>query len=499
MFHWNHFPYNHSRCLELDTTQNRLIKGDTMNFGTRYTAWGLLLAGSILFQGLGNATADNTPSPHKPNFLFIYADDQRWDALGCVQREQGADGRLPWIKTPNLDRIAAEGIRFRKAFVVNSLCSPSRASFLTGQYSHLNGVADNETPFPLDSATYATELKKVGYTTAYFGKWHHGKQPQRPGFDEVASFLGQGIYDDCPILVNGVNTPTKGYVDNITTDYLIDFLRKYKDRPFCAVLGFKAVHDPRTPTEKHKDDYSGVEMRPAVNAEALAPYLVKKHRKSDGTSPYRREYFRCVNGIDDNVGRILDALDELGLAEDTVVIYSSDNGYYLGEHGLGDKRTAYEESLLIPLLVRWPRVVEPGRIADQMVLNIDLSSTLLDLAGAPIPPQMQGISWKPLLEGKNIGHWRKSFFYTYFMEKQYPWVPNVLAVRADNAKLIRYPGHDEWTELFDLKADPYETKNLWNNPEAKSLRDRMAAEFERQLETVDFRVPDYVAKPGKTP
>src|SRR4051812_26683040 len=176
----------------------------------------------------------------RPNFLFIYTDDQRWDALGVVQREQGEKGRFPWFQTPNLDRLASEGVRFRNAFVINSLCAPSRSIFLTGRYSHLNGVANNHTPFPMENVTYSKLLRDAGYATGYCGKFHHGSQPgPRPGFEFTASFIGQGRYFDCPIEVNGVSTPSKGWVDDVTTDYAIDFITKSKDKPFAVVVGFK--------------------------------------------------------------------------------------------------------------------------------------------------------------------------------------------------------------------------------------------------------------------
>ncbi len=430
----------------------------------------------------------------RPNFLFIYSDDQRWDALGCVQREMGETGRFPELKTPNLDRLATEGARFRKAFVVSSLCSPSRASFVTGCYGHSNGVVDNYTPLPLDSVTYATELVKAGYRTGYFGKWHMQKQIERPGFEEVASYTGQGVYYDGSFIVNGIVTPTKGYVDDVTTDYAMNFIRQFRTEPFALAVGFKAVHSPRTPMGKHLEDCSELVFRPAVNAGELAPYLEKGKAVNDKLNDDRRNYFRCLNGIDDCVGRMLALLDELGLSKNTVVIFTSDNGYYMGEHGLKDKRTAYDESMLIPFLVRWPGVIAPGRIIDQMILNIDLAPTLLDAAGVEIPSSMQGRSWRPLLNGSAPENWRTSFFYEYYVDSEYPWVPKTLAVRTENAKMIRYPGHEEWTELYDLQADTHEKKNLWNDPESKPLKDRMEAEFAKESARLAYPKKSDVSK-----
>jgi len=447
----------------------------------------------------------------RPNFLFIYTDDQRWDALSVVQAEQGDRARFPWFKTPHMDRLATEGIRFRNAFVVNSLCSPSRACFLTGRYNHVNGVANNHTPFPTDNVTYATLLRAARYTTGYVGKFHMSRQRgQRPGFDYSASFIGQGRYFDCPFEINGVETPTKGWVDDRSTDFAIEFLKKNRERPFALVVGFKACHGPFTPPDRTKDRFKGVKARPPASrdvpaiyraqAAARPPATAKKKNADTGAANEARQagvsvnYFRCISAADDNVGQLLAALDELGLAANTMVIFTSDNGYYLGEHGgLGDKRTAYDESLRIPLLVRFPKLGVKGKVIDEMALNIDLAPTLLDFAGVKVPAEMQGRSWRPLLEGKRVD-WRKAWFYEYFLERNYERIPAVLAVRTDDAKLIRYPGHDDWTEVFDLKADPYETRNVAKDPARQELRRRLEAEFERQKEAADFRVPPYADK-----
>jgi arylsulfatase A-like enzyme len=431
----------------------------------------------------------------RPNFLFILTDDQRWDIMSCVQKEQGARARFPWLKTPNLDRLAAEGVRFRNAFVVNSLCAPSRASFLSGCYGHVNGIVNNHTPFPLDNVTHASVLRSAGYTTGYVGKWHMGSQVERPGFDFAASFVGQGIYFNCPIVVNGQTKPSTGWVDDVGTDYAIDFLTQYKHKPFALCVGFKATHGPFTPPPRRENDYANETARPVPNLGAPAIYHGgAKRAAADGAVKTNLGYFRCIAAMDDNVGRLLKALDELGLAQNTVVVFAGDNGYYLGEHQLGDKRSAYEESLRIPLLVRWPRRVRGGRTDDRMVLNIDLAPTFLDLAELAVPPVMQGKSWKPLLEETPNADWRKAYFYAYFAEKKFG-APFVTAVRTETAKLIRYPGHDEWTELFDLATDSYELKNLWNQPDAAELRQKMEAEYERQKAAIGFRVPEFADKP----
>src|SRR5688572_20207647 len=358
---------------------------------------------------------------NRPNFLFIYTDDQRYDALSVVQREQGERGRFPWLKTPNLDRIAAEGVRFRNAFVVSALCSPSRAVYLTGRYNHFNGVANNHTAFPTNNVTHASLLRKSGYATAYIGKWHmNGQTGQRPGFSWSASYIGHGRYHDCVFEINGVKTNTAGWVDDVATDFTIDFLKRHRDKPFLAVLGFKSPHSTFEPPARWKDQLTNVIARPVPNLDVRAPYRTNVNQATPAQAAARpnemhRKYFRTICAVDENVGRILKALDELGLAENTMLIYASDNGFYLGEHGLGDKRTAYEESMRIPLLLRYPKLGLRGKLIDSMVLNLDLAPTLLDFAGVPVPREMQGSSWKSLLEG-NMAGWRNSFFYEYFLE-----------------------------------------------------------------------------------
>lgn len=462
------------------------------------------------------AAQEKSSAPqNRPNFLFIYTDDQRYDALGVVQREQGDKARFPWFQTPNLDRLASEGVRFRNAFVVNSLCAPSRSVYLTGRYSHLNGVANNHTPFPSENipTTWSSLLRQAGYATGYIGKFHHGQQSgPRPGFDYSASFIGQGRYTDCPFEINGTSEPTTGYVDDVSTDFALNFISNNREKSFALVVGYKAAHGPFQPPPRLENKYEGKEARPVPNMGIPAVYSGKfnvggakgevqpKKKKANGAEKAKagnrtmlQGYFGCLAAVDENVGRLLARLDELKLTENTVVVFASDNGYYLGEHNLGDKRSAYEESMRIPLLVRYPKLGDKarGKTIDQMALNLDLAPTFLDLAGQKAPDSMQGRSWRPLLEGNAAtANWRTSFFYEYFYERNYQ-IPTVLAVRTDKSKIIKYPGHDDWTELFDLAADPYETKNLVADPAAKQLLITMQAEFDRQSKAVDFRIPDF--------
>ena len=442
----------------------------------------------------------------KPNFVYVFTDDQRWDALSVVQREQSGKGRFPWLKTPNLDRLAVGGVRFRNAFVVNSLCAPSRATLVTGQYGHVNGVVNNHTPHPEGNLSLPALLRTTGYVSAYVGKWHHdGQSGKRPGFDYSASFVGQGKYFDCPIEVNGVATPTKGFIDDVTTNYAADFIRENEDRPFLLILGYKTCHGPFTPPARHEKTYEGEEARRTPNLGLRPPYRPagenpggpkgKAVTSPDSpTVPTNLGMFRGITAIDDNIGKLLDLLDELKLSDDTVFCFSSDNGYYLGEHSLSDKRSAYEEALRVPMLVRYPRLVAKGSTDDHMVLNVDPAATFLDLAGLPVPAAMQGRSWKPLLEGQADVPWRDSFFYCYFFERGYA-TPTTTAVRTPSAKLIKYPGHEDWTEVFDLKADPYETQNLAADPAHAELRKALEAEYERQSQVIGFRIPEFADVP----
>ncbi|XZE43400.1 sulfatase family protein [Pirellulaceae bacterium SH467] len=438
----------------------------------------------------------------RPNFVFIYTDDQRWDALGVVQREQGEKGRFPWLESPNLDRLAADGVRFRNAFVVTGLCAPSRAAFLTGRYGHLNGVIDNHTPFPVNSVTHATLMRSAGYKTGYVGKWHMGSQSgQRPGFDFSASFVGQGVYFNCPFEIDGEKHATDGWVDDVSTEYALGFIENNKSRPFSLVIGYKTCHGPFTPPERHQKTYGEANAKVVPNLATPAIYR-PVGGKGGGTNQAKVPsdqkvvktnlgMFRGLRAIDENVGRILEQLDRLGLRDNTVVVYSSDNGYYLGEHGLGDKRSAYEEAMRVPMIVRYPKMVSRGSVRDEMVLNIDLAPTFLELAGLKVPDDMQGKSWKPLFSGTGgATNWRKSFFYNYFFERPFG-TPSVTAVRTEYAKLIKYPGHEEWTELFDLSNDPYETKNLVDAPNANALREDLEEEYRKQIDAVQFHVPSY--------
>jgi arylsulfatase A-like enzyme len=286
-------------------------------------------------------------------------------------------------------------------------------------------------------------------------------------------------------------------VDDVTTDYAAKFIQANKDKPFLMILGLKTCHGPFTPPPRHEKAYEGALARRTPNY-GLPPIYAKagngngkaKAAAEGAEVPTNLGMFRGLNAVDDNVGKLLRLLDELKLAEDTVFVFSSDNGYYLGEHNLGDKRSAYEEAMRIPMLVRYPRLAAAGRTDDRLVLNVDPAPTFLELAGQPVPAAMHGRSWQPLLAGKADAPWREAFFYCYFYERGFG-TPTTTAVRTADAKLIKYPGHAEWTEVFDLKADPYETRNLAADPAAVDLRKKLEAEYERQTAAIAFKVPDF--------
>lgn len=444
----------------------------------------------------------------RPNFVFMFADDQRHDAFGLVQKEQGERGRFPWFTTPNLDRLAADGVRFRNAFVVNPLCSPSRACFLTGRYSHANGIYNNRTPFDGKQATHATLLRAAGYSTGYVGKWHMGTQAERPGFDWSASYTGQSTHFGATFLVNGKPEKTDDWTDDRAAAYAIRFLEteRTKDRPFLLVVGFKAPHGPTQPPKRLETAFAGETSRPVPNLGIRPGFntdiVPKKDPKPPGERvPVNLDYFRCIAGVDDNVGKVLDALDRLKLTDNTVVVYSSDNGYYLGEHGLGDKRSGYDESLRIPFIVRYPATGLKGVTRDDLVLNIDLAPTFLDLTGVSIPKEIHGQSWKPLLaKDPPAEPLRSGFLFQYFREggpkkKDAPPAvggyntPTLTGVRTRTHKLVQYRGHPEWTELFDLAADPYETKNLFADAKHAGRRAEMEKEHDRLVRELGYTVP----------
>lgn len=457
------------------------------------------------FAGLSmHAHAQTNGKVPRPNIVFIYTDDQRFDALSVVQKEQGSNARFPWFTTPNLDKLADEGVRFRNAFVINSLCSPSRSTMLNGRYNHLNGIANNHTGLSDTTITYATELKKAGYNTAFFGKWHMGNETgKRPGFDYSASFVGQGKYFDCSIEINGKAEPSQGWVDDVSTTNAINYIRQNKEKTFLVTLAFKSGHGPFQPPVRHQETYAKVSLTEPA-ADNSFPYKGQIDTGKPNTVPAAnakagswtenndlriRNYFGALKGVDENVGRVLRTLDSLGLDNNTVVIFSSDNGFFFGEHGLGDKRAAYEESIRVPLLVRYPARFSKGKKIDKLVLNLDIAPSLLDIAGVKAPQTFQGKSWVPLIEDK-AKDWRTSFLYEYFYEKGYA-TPTIKAVRTENSKLILYPGEEGWSELYDLTKDPTESTNIFHSKDGEKLKNQLQTELTKQEKVVGYVDPSY--------
>lgn len=437
----------------------------------------------------------------RPNFLFLMADDQRFDALSCAGNR--------FLKTPNLDRIAEEGVRFAQAFVTNSLCSPSRATALTGLYSHTHGVTWNSGPhasLELRFPTFPKLLRQAGYFTALAGKWHIRSAPQ--GFDYWCILPGQGDYHDPVMLAGGTRVKLRGYVDDLICDQAIEVLRnRPKNRPFCLLCWFKAPHRPWTPPERYRQAFEGVtfpmpEMfhsdltrRPAairnsdMRLEDLPDFAYlgvpadapPAQRRRLNYQHLVRNYYRVMLALDENVGRLLDYLDREGLAGDTFVLYTSDNGFFLGEYGLFDKRMMYEPSIRIPMLVRYPAGFAGGRVdTEHMVLNTDICHTILDYAGIRMPEEARahGQSWRPLLEGRRTP-WRESWMYEYFEYPAITCTGKMRGLRTSRWKLIHYIQQPEEFELFDLERDPQERTNLASQPAYRTRLRLLQSELER--------------------
>jgi len=458
------------------------------------------------WQGAGRALRAGQRADGRPNVLFILTDDQRWDLMGCAGH--------PIVRTPNMDRIAAEGARFTNAFVTTSLCSPSRASFLTGLYAHCHGVRRNDQmDLSADTPTFPRLLQAAGYDTAFIGKWHMAPTADpRPGFDYWLSFVGQGEYKDPDLNENGTSFKASGYMTDLLTDYAVRWLRRPRTRPFCMILSHKAIHGPFQPAQRHAGLYADARMPKPPNfddtfegkPEWLRASMIRGGRRAEWLAnrdkpvppaippvPWqernegRLNYMRTLAAVDEGIGRVLGALEEAGVLDDTVVIFAGDNGFFLGEHRRGDKRLIYEESIRIPLLMRYPRLAKPGALVEGMALNLDVAPTVLDLAGAEAPSAVQGRSLRPLLEG-SAGSWRTSFLYEYFQEGWLPGIPTMLGVRTDRWKYVRYPEIEDLDELYDLSADPHELRNLAADPDSRQHLEAMRAELERLLEETGY-------------
>ena len=416
----------------------------------------------------------------RPNVLLVLMDDMRWDLMRCAGH--------PVIRTPALDRLAAEGARFTNAFVCLSLCSPSRASFLTGLYAHVHGVLGNRTPLDFSRlVTFPQRFQRAGYRTAMFGKWHMGVDADpKPGFDHWACFKGQGTYFDPQLNVNGEVQPLSGFTDDVTAGLAAAWMTQPDERPFLAVLGFKSCHSPFDPPPRMAHMYDGVQMPRPPSFDRPLPDQPAWIQKFDDTghTPYSRipadelalRFARLVTAADENVGRLMDSLERAGQLDRTLVIFSSDNGFLVHEHGLYDKRAMYEESIRIPLLMRYPPAVRHG-VVDDIALNIDLAPTLLELIGVEGAQETQGLSLLPALQGRRRSK-RSIFFYQYDRETPYS-TPSLIGVRTPEWKLVQYQEDGQLHELYNLRHDPYEMRNLFAHPGSRRQRERLERELIR--------------------
>lgn len=420
------------------------------------------------------------------NIVFILSDDHRYDFMSFMDRAPD------FLETPNLDRMAEGGAWLKNAFVSTSLCSPSRASILTGQYAHHHQVVDNQRPVPEGTVFYPEYLQKTGYRTAFIGKWHMGHENDEPrkGFDHWESFKGQGVYFDPLLNINGQRRRFSGYTTDVLTDRAIGWLEKEHRKPFCLCLSYKSVHYPFTPAPRHAERYEDAAIEyPETMADTERNYETQPHWVRERrfgihgvdhmlTTNFDRDpvpdfddfyhdYCEAVHGLDENIGRLLDLLHQRRMAESTIVFYMGDNGFHLGEHGFYDKRDAFETSIRVPMLVYAPGMIRPGTVVEQMVQNIDIAPTILEIAGVPQPqrpqPEMDGRSFLPLLLGKKVP-WRDHILYEYYWEWNFPAVPTQFAIRTDRYKYIFYHGLWDRNSFHDLKTDPLERYNLINVP-----------------------------------
>jgi arylsulfatase A-like enzyme len=506
----------------------------------RLTCLGLLAA----FLIAGPAAAD---APARPNIVFIFSDDHAYQAVSAY----GDPRKL--LDTPNIDRIAKGGIRFDRCLVPNSICGPSRATVLTGKYSHANGFYNNtNSRFDGSQVTFPKLLQKAGYQTAILGKWHLVSDPT--GFDYWHILPGQGVYYNPPMIENGKRVKHDGYVTDIITDLSLDWLKKRdKAKPFVLMCQHKAPHREWSPALRHLghdkdrdypepetlfDNYAGrgkaeheqdmmikKTMTPLDLKLTYPPGLTddqktewdkyykprnEKFQQAKLTGKelvhwrynrYMHDYLGCIKAVDESVGKLLDYLNKEGLADNTILVYASDQGFYLGEHGWFDKRWIFEESLRTPLLVRWPGVTKPGTTNTDIVSNLDFAPTFLEAAGVKVPKDVQGRSLVPVLKGQTPADWRKSFYYHYY---EYPGPHSVhrhYGVVTDRYKLVRFyePKVNEW-ELFDLKTDPRELKSVYGKAEYADVQKQLHAELDRLRS--DLKVPDpdpaeTMIRPGK--
>ena len=448
-----------------------------------------------------------TASKNRPNIVFILIDDLRFDTFGFMNH--------PFVETPHIDRLAKEGLQFSNAFVTASLCSPSRASFLTGRYMHNHKVVDNADRMPQGTLTFPQLLQKSEYETAFIGKWHMGGSSDSPraGFDHWVSFPGQSAYapGKHTLNINGKKVPRQKYMTDELTDYAVEWLDERKaGKPFLLYLSHKGVHGLYDPAERHRDRYKDKQVVPPATMAntpenyAGKPMWVKDQRNSwhgvefpyygrsgQSLTEMYRHYCEMILSIDDSVGRVMASLRERGVAQNTLILFTSDGGHFWGEHGLIDKRCAYEESIRIPLLAHSPSLIKPGTKCEAVVANIDVAPTLLELAGLAIPDTVDGQSFAGLLkEPSATDSWRKALLYEYYWEPQFPQTPTMFCLREERFKLIQYHGIWDTDELYDLTSDPHETRNLIDDPAHQKRVAQMRKQLHHQLnETGGLAIP----------
>ena len=439
---------------------------------------------------------------NKMNVVFILSDDHRYDFMGFT-------GKLPWLKTPSMDKMAREGAYFKNAFVTTSLCSPSRASILTGQFSHVHTIVDNAAPEPKNLVYFPQYLQQNGYQTAFLGKWHMGDDTDnpRPGFGHWESFKGQGLYYNPNLNINGQRVQYKDstYITDLLTQHATDWLDKRdKKKPFFLYLSHKGVHSQVSPAKRHKGMYENrhYTLPPTyyqtINDDYKAlkwPEWVKQQRYSwhgvdfiyhshQNIEELVQTYCETLMGIDESIGSVIDYLKKNGLEDNTMVIYMGDNGFSWGEHGLIDKRHFYEESVKVPFLVYAPKLFKGGQVIEKMIQNVDIAPTVLSLAGLKKPDYMPGKSFVQLLKG-DTANWRTKIFYEYYWEYDFPMTPTMFGIRTDKYKYIRYNGIWDQNELYDLENDPNEITNLIEKPEYQALTKQLAGEVFDWLESTN--------------
>lgn len=466
--------------------------------------------GSTASTGSASQARDSQPGARaKPrNIVIVLTDDHRYDAMGFMGH--------PFLETPHLDSLAKHGVHFKNAFVTTALCSPSRASILTGQYAHRHRVVDNNNPVPPGTTFFAEHLQRAGYDTAFVGKWHMGGESDdpQPGFGHWVSFRGQGTYRPSKdgLNVNGKRVPQRGYITDELTDYALDWLRQRdSQRPFLLMLSHKAVHSEFIPADRHRGRYAGKPLPvprtiKAAPTEWQKPMWTQNQRNSWhgiefpyhsnlDVAEYYRSYAETLLAVDDSVGGVLDWLRERKLFDSTLVLYLGDNGFMFGEQGLIDKRAAYEASMRIPFLLQCPELFKGGTVLSQVVANIDIAPTMLELAGLEVPKTMDG--WSLLALRNPQAAWREALLYEYYWERNFPQTPTQHALRTDRYKYIRYHGLWDSDELYDLSQDPHETRNLARTKEhAQTVRDLNRRLFEVLAETNGLYIPLYPDRGG---